>query len=377
MSRVLHLVEQQYPEKPGGVERYLYFLMKKASSHSSRVGQEKVSYFQRTAVTFGIHQPYGIKPQTLGHPFAIEQRVNKWIEDNSIDVIHVHHTAAFGLNLLQKLAKKRPLVLHWHDYFVLCQRTQLLTYRNKICTGPSMIKCSICLQNKKAFGKKLLMPISVQWRMINAHKLMDACAAIVIPQKTIGEKVPKIFRKKCVVIPYQSEAEWDVDLGLTKESKISNPLTANSWCVIGGPNSHKGISDFIDELKNINFSGRLEVFGEGWDQVNGLPKFVKIRGKLFSKKQLINCSHWIIPSKWLETGPLVAIEAHKMGLSVWARKGSISDYMANLYQVSVFEGVNDIFKGIKSYRKEGTKPSWTSILDSYTSLYTKLSKNFR
>ena len=66
-----------------------------------------------------------------------------------------------------------------------------------------------------------------------------------------------------------------------------------------------------------------------------------------------------------------------MGLSVWARKGSISDYMANLYQVCVFESVNDIFKGIKSYRKEGTKPSWTSILDSYTSLYTKLSKNFR
>ena len=43
-----------------------------------------------------------------------------------------------------------------------------------------------------------------------------------------------------------------------------------------------------------------------------LPPFVKIRGRLLSKKQLAACSHWIIPSIWEETGPLVAIEAYKM-----------------------------------------------------------------
>ena len=378
MTRVLHLLEQEYPEKTGGVERYLYFLMRKISSSDPlKSVSQTIKHFQGTAVTFGIRQPYGIKPQTLGHPVAVEQRINKWIRDNSIDVIHVHHTAPFGLNLLYKLAKKYPLIIHWHDYFMLCQRTQLLNYKNQLCAGPSVLKCSLCLQNKKTLGKKILMPFSVQWRMINSHKLMDACSSIVIPQKLIRHKVPKVFRKKCVVIPYQSEAEWEADLGFDQELIITNSMSSNSWCIIGGPNSHKGISDFIYELQNTNFNGQLELFGEGWSHVRDLPDFVKIRGKLLSKKQLINCSHWIIPSKWLETGPLVAIEAHKMGLSIWARQGSISDHMANLYQISFFQNASDITERVKSFQKECKKPCWTSILNSYSSLYAKLTKNLR
>ena len=372
MTRVLHLVQQAYPESPGGVERYLYFLMQKASNSSSESISNKIEFIQRTSSSFGIHQPYGIKPQIMGHPFEIENRIKKFISNNSIDIIHVHHPAPFGLSLLYKLAEIYPLILHWHDYFILCQRTQLLDYQSQICSGPSLNKCTICIQNKKKIIKKLLMPFSMQWRMINAYKLMQTCAAIVIPQSNISKAIPKNFRPKCIVIPYQSEPEWELDLNLAKNQKILTNLKTNSWCVLGGPSYHKGVFDLIDEMKTINFTGELNIFGEGWNNITKLPSFVRIRGRLLSNKQLDNCSHWIIPSKWKETGPLVAIEAYKIGLKIWARKGSISSHMANLCDVSIFDHARDINTQIKRNHSKEDLPSWKSILRSYELLYTKL-----
>ena len=371
MIKVLHLVEQNYPENSGGVERYLYFLIKQAVANSPELNYQKIKFIQKSAKSLGIYQPYGISPQTIGYPFAVEQRLNKFIKINLIDVIHVHHPAPFGLNLLSKLAKKHPLILHWHDYFLLCQKTQLLNHQNQICSGPSVTKCTLCLQKKSSFIKKILVPFSVQWRIINAYKLMEASAAIVLPQSNLYQKVPKIFRAKCVVIPYQSEPQWELDLNLIKNQKLATNLKTNSWCVLGGPSSHKGIFDLIDELKIINFTGELNIFGEGWSQNINLPPFVKIRGRLLSKKQLEACSHWIIPSIWEETGPLVAIEAYKMGLNIWARKGSITSDMSDIYNISFFKHARDIDDKTKRKRTTKTIPTWKSILRSYEVLYTK------
>ena len=371
MTKVLHLVEQTYPESSGGVERYLYFLMKYITENSSKPLSNKINFIQKSAKSFGITPPYGFKAQTLGHPTAIEQRINTFITKNFIDVIHVHHHAAFGLNLLNKLAKKYPLVLHWHDHFLSCQKTQFLNHHSNLCSGPSVTKCSICNSNKKTLLKKLLIPFAVQWRLINAYKLLHSCAAIVLPQSNLYQKVPKNFRSKCIVIPYQSEPQWELDLNLVTNQKYISDLETNSWCVLGGPSEHKGILDLIDELNSIKFKGELNIFGEGWSNTINLPSFAKIRGRLISKKQLANCSHWIIPSKWQETGPLVVIEGYKMGLNTWARKGSISADMSNLYNVNLFEHARDIKMEMKSNRLNQSTPSWESILRSYESLYTK------
>jgi len=372
MIKVLHLVEQNYPENSGGVERYLYFLFKEAENYSSELTKNQIKYIKRSSKSFGIDQPYGIKPQTLGHSLITKKNVNEFITKNQIDLIHAHHSAPFGLSLLCKLAKQYPLILHWHDYFVLCQRTQLVNYQNQICSGPSITKCTICIRNKKSFIKKLIIPLLIQWRIINAYRLLNACAAIVIPQSNLCNKIPKRFRTKCVVIPYQSEPQWELDLGFVKNQKPYTALRTDSWCVLGGPSSHKGILDLIDELKTIDFKGELNIFGDGWNNKMNLPSFAKIRGRLLSRKQLATCSHWIIPSKWQETGPLVAIEAHKMGLNIWARKGAITSDITELYNVSLFEHVSDINKQIKNNLIRKTIPSWRSIIRSYELLYAKL-----
>lgn len=62
------------------------------------------------------------------------------------DVVHFHHLTNLSLSLPQEAKRfgcKTMFTLH--DYWLLCQRGQLLTKDLSLCTGPSLEKCRACL----------------------------------------------------------------------------------------------------------------------------------------------------------------------------------------------------------------------------------------
>lgn len=369
MIRVLHLLEEEYPSRSGGVERYVHFLFGNSKTNC------KIKNIFITAKQFGLNEPYGLRPQTIGYPSTIYRPIRNWIDAIQIDIIHVHHSAPFGLALLENLAESYPLIIHWHDHFILCQRTQLYPFMDKPCSGPAILKCSICLSNKKNRFKLLpLMPI-MQIRSWRSKHILNLCSAIVIPQVSILDNIPKKFHNKCIQIPYESEAFWEADRVAFQRKSNSADNLKKFWAVIGGPSEHKGIKDLIRELENIQFQGKLSVFGEGWDHHTTLPDFVNLKGKLITHEQLTDCSHLIIPSKWQETGPLVAIEAHQMGLMIWARRGAISSEVAQKYSISIYDKAIDIKPSSNLKLNVKQLPDWTGLRDKYYALYSKSCKS--
>lgn len=365
MIRVLHLLEEEYPQRLGGVERYFYFLFSNSTSNSS---YQNISV---TAKELGLQQPYGLIPQSIGYSKSVEEQIFTWIHSREINLIHVHHPAPYGLALIQKLASYYPVIIHWHDHFLLCQKTQLYPYQNEQCSGPQIVKCTNCLLPSRYTWKyipTLLLMAIRHWRTMAIFRL---CSTIVLPQKNLIKKVPRLFRGKCVIIPYESQALWEADLGLMPQSPITSKNSIGSWCVAGNINDHKGIQDLIQQLTESGFRGQLNIFGEGWNKMNNLPEFVKVRGKLLSKRQLEHCTHWIIPSKWQETGPLVAIEAYQLGLKIWARKGAVSHEFSQKYSISIYEDAKEI-KENESVNKNNSTPDWDTLREAYTNLYKRV-----
>ncbi|TFG94726.1 MAG: glycosyltransferase, partial [Myxococcales bacterium] len=62
------------------------------------------------------------------------------------DVAHLHHLTNLSTDLVELLASRRvPIVFTLHDYWLLCQRGQLLDLELARCAGPSPNGCARCL----------------------------------------------------------------------------------------------------------------------------------------------------------------------------------------------------------------------------------------
>ena len=62
------------------------------------------------------------------------------------DVAHLHHLTNLTTDLVELLAVRGvPIVYTLHDYWLLCQRGQLLDLDYRRCAGPSPAGCARCL----------------------------------------------------------------------------------------------------------------------------------------------------------------------------------------------------------------------------------------
>jgi glycosyltransferase involved in cell wall biosynthesis len=62
------------------------------------------------------------------------------------DVAHLHHLTNLSTDLVELLASRGvPIVYTLHDYWLLCQRGQLLDLEYRRCPGPSPAGCARCL----------------------------------------------------------------------------------------------------------------------------------------------------------------------------------------------------------------------------------------
>jgi len=96
------------------------------------------------------------------------------------DVVHFHHITNLSLSMVQE-AKSRGCVVVFtlHDYWLLCQRGQLLKRDLTLCHGPSPSACRACLSVQLLRGKRQQLNarlLSVKNRFVKRHeiKLLDS-----------------------------------------------------------------------------------------------------------------------------------------------------------------------------------------------------------
>jgi glycosyltransferase involved in cell wall biosynthesis len=76
----------------------------------------------------------------------MEAALEKVLESEQVDVVHIHHFAHTGFGLAELAARKGfPVVFHLHDYHSICVRGQLVNRDLARCSGPEESKCAGCV----------------------------------------------------------------------------------------------------------------------------------------------------------------------------------------------------------------------------------------
>ncbi|MBN2329587.1 MAG: glycosyltransferase [Candidatus Omnitrophica bacterium] len=77
---------------------------------------------------------------------AVAVRFARILRQWRADVVHFHHLTNLSLSLVDEVkAFGAPAVMTLHDYWLLCQRGQLLKQDLQLCSGPSLENCRSCL----------------------------------------------------------------------------------------------------------------------------------------------------------------------------------------------------------------------------------------
>ncbi|MBZ0257413.1 glycosyltransferase [bacterium] len=105
--------------------------------------------------TFAINHTYRFtrRFQEIYLNPILAARFSHWLRGQHADLVHFHHLTNLSLSLAQEAkAAGLPVALTLHDYWLLCQRGQLLKRDLTLCDGPGDAKCRACLSTQLLRG---------------------------------------------------------------------------------------------------------------------------------------------------------------------------------------------------------------------------------
>ena len=158
--RVLMIVHGFPPSAQGGTEVYVRGLARAlaaAGDHVTVLTRESDPHRPEYAVRTRIDR--GVPVYTINNTFqACTSLIDSYenpdllavasglIDELAPDVAHVQHLTCLSTGLLRDLSARRiPVVMTLNDYWLICQRGQLLDLDGQRCDGPYDAGCSRCL----------------------------------------------------------------------------------------------------------------------------------------------------------------------------------------------------------------------------------------
>jgi GT2 family glycosyltransferase/glycosyltransferase involved in cell wall biosynthesis len=164
--RVLLVVHGFKPRALGGTELYAEAHARElASSHADTVlVLAREADATRPELTVREEARDGYRVQWINHTFRASTSIeDAWraphvaaalvpvIDAFAPDVAHIHHLTCLSTLLPSMLAARRvPVVLTLHDYWLMCHRGQLLDLDGRCCEGPGETGCKRCIENAAA-----------------------------------------------------------------------------------------------------------------------------------------------------------------------------------------------------------------------------------
>ncbi|MFQ5353527.1 MAG: glycosyltransferase, partial [Thermodesulfobacteriota bacterium] len=85
----------------------------------------------------------------------IAEKFGAFLDEVSPHVVHFHHLTCLSTTcILEAKTRGIPVVYTLHDFWLICQRGQLLDRELNICDGPSEEACAACLATQLAMGER-------------------------------------------------------------------------------------------------------------------------------------------------------------------------------------------------------------------------------
>lgn len=355
-----------YPDSVGGTEVYVEALSRYLQQQGVEVlvaapGEVSQSYLyhelrvHRFAVSLRVHnlrEIYGEGDRQTASEFS------RILEVEKPDLVHLHaFTSGVSLRLVQAAKQRQiPVIFTYHTPTVSCQRGTLMQWGTQICDGKvNLQKCSQCtLQGlglnqtiAQAIGSlpphlgTLLGNFNLQGGMWTALRMTELISLRHATLKSLLSEVNHIVAvcnwvKDVLVVNYvPSDKITIIRQGLCHEapekSNSSHHCGTSTLKIafLGRLDPTKGIHILIAALQTVpELSISLDIYGisQGSDAYSQqLLNLAKNDPRICFKPPvpaekvtatLVDYDLLAVPSQWLETGPMVVLEAFAAGVPV-------------------------------------------------------------
>lgn len=182
--RILLVAHGLFPQSVGGTEIYTYYLARELHRRN------QVYVFHRQADP--AQEEYAVTNYSLNgmQVTSINNNFRKVLDfsmtyKNDIiagiftdfldqvrpDIVHFQHLICLSTSLVSACQERNiPTVLTLHDYWFLCQRSQLLRPDLSICSGPEDRKCADCLSEQLSAFSTPLRRHSSLWSVVTGKR---------------------------------------------------------------------------------------------------------------------------------------------------------------------------------------------------------------
>lgn len=339
--KILQVNKFYYPKR--GADKYFLFLEKmlRARGHEVRVfamtsklnlPSSDSNYFSKE---IDLHTKNLLKK--IKAAFSIIYNLNakkqftRLLKDFNPDIIHCHNIYhQLSPSILDAARKaKIPVVMHLHDYKLICPNYKLYT-RNKpcyACRNENYTQCikNRCIENNLAKSMVATLEMTIHHHLLHIYK---KGIKFFIP--------PSIFMRDICVDFGCSSNKFKILENISPIGK-NNLGTVNDiqdyFLYFGALEKEKGIDILIKAAAKSHKKIKIAGTGSAMNELKELSKKLKVEveflGQLKGDKlqtTIKNALAIVIPSRWPENMPLSAIEAMGLGKTVIAANiGGLSE----------------------------------------------------
>lgn len=265
-------------------------------------------------------------PGRMIYSLEAKRKFKKLVEDFKPDIIHIHNIYhQISPSILDVAAfYKIPVVMHLHDYKLICPNYQLFAH-GEICEDCKPDKYFNCVKNrcfKNSYSKSALAALE----MYIHHSVLK------IYKKNISAFIaPSNFMKNKVV-----EYGWDKEKIITIYNPFSANLETNSQEIFnikkedyllyfGRLSPEKGLDTLLKAAAINRNTVKLVGTGPEKDNLESLADELKVKVDFLGFKSgeelkdiIMKAKAVVIPSIWYENMPLSLLEALNLGCPVIA-----------------------------------------------------------
>lgn len=339
MKKVNVLMAHNYYQVPGGEDTVFYNEVKMLEKN----GHNVTKYTRNNnEIKGGVFNKLRLGIDTI---FSLKtyKEVKKLIDENNIDVVHVHNTLPLispSIYYAAK-AKKIPVVQTIHNFRLLCPGSTF-TRNGEICE--KCISKGLKQSLRYRCYRKSLSQTLIMYIMLKLHSIIG-----------IYDKINYItlteFNKQKLLNLVKDERSIYVKPNFIEVRDKSERDLEDYFVFIGRLDELKGINFLVEVWKKIDKNIKLYVIGRGSEEEK-LKKIisknnmnnVKLLGFMEREdafKVIEKCRAIIVPSKWYEGFPMTIAESFSLGVPViGTRLGNIKSIIDDKYNGLLFEKDN-------------------------------------
>jgi len=274
---------------------------------------------------------------SFGNRF-IERSFARLLDRLEPQVVHFQHLKDLSVSLVT-LAHRRglPTVLTLHDYWLFCGNAQLITPRQKVCSGPFFwLNCAYCAAAR--VGAPFLVVAAPAIAGLFAYRGYLVGRAIRDVDLFVAptDFVKEVFIKRGLPEGKVRQIDHGIDLqGRGGTKRLDDKL---HFAYIGGLAWQKGVHVLIEAFNKLDperavlsVYGDEEVFPSYVEDLHRMARNPAIRfwGKVAREQlgqALAETDVLVVPSLWYETSSLVIQEAFAARVPVIAsRLGALAE----------------------------------------------------